>query len=376
MSRRIDLPSRTLRYAGAALACVLFEASVWAGSANTQTSGGLLAHDNLVPWEVKTGGKIGSSEERAEILKRLGFSQYAQLGKLAATSDVDVDREIEALKRQGITLTAWYFFSDDPGNDPQVRTALEAFKRHGVHPQIWISQPLGPYLSKKAEELGKLGLPTPTHSEDIRDFSEAEQERLLGAVNRLRAELPNYPRTPQEHEARLKRETDRIYALAKLVEPYGLNVQLYNHEGWFSLMDNQLAIIAGLKERQVTNVGIVYNFFHARDPLHDDTQDFASVWAKIQPHVAAVNISGVRDHRSECLYPSEGEDELEMMRTIERSGWKGPIGILAACFDRDPERGLKNILLGIAWMAAELKRPGSGGARPFPANSVPARRQP
>lgn len=360
MTRRIGPRLRAVQYGGAALACALLGAFVLAGSVPAPTFGSLLARDNLIGWEVK----IGSPEERARMLKKLGFKRYAHRGGSEDTSSAYVDREIEALQINGIELTAWYFFSDDPAKDPQVRTALESFKRHGIRPQVWISQSFS-YLSKSAEELQRLGVVLPKHAEDIRKYSQAEQQRLFEAVHRLREDAENFPKNPQEQEERLKRETDRIYSLAKLVEPYGVNVKLYNHEGWFAVMENELAIIDRLKEKQVTNVGIVYNFFHARDALHDDTKDFPRVWERIQPHVAAVNISGVRGQLGECLSPSEGDHEVEMMRTIEQSGWKGPVGVLAACFDRDPESGLRNILLGTDWVAAELKQPGSGGPRPL-----------
>jgi len=36
-------------------------------------------------------------------------------------------------------------------------------------------------------------------------------------------------------------EADRIYALAKRAAPYGIKVALYNHNGWFGMMDNELA---------------------------------------------------------------------------------------------------------------------------------------
>lgn len=360
MMRRIGSRLRVALCGGVAWACALLGASALAGNVPAQTSTDLLARDNLIAWEVE----IVSPEERARLLKKLGFKRYAHRGGPGATSSAYVDREIEALRLNGIELTAWYFFSDDPANDPQVRTALESFKRHGIRPQVWISQSFS-YLSNFKEKLQRLGFVLSKPYEDIRKYSRAEQERLHEAVHQLRADEANFPKTPQEQEERLKREADRIYSLAKLAEPYGVNVMLYNHEGWFALMENELAIIDRLKQRQVTNVGIVYNFFHARDALHDDTKDFPRVWERIRPHVAAVNISGVRGQLGECLGPSEGDHEVEMMRTIEWSGWKGPIGVLAACFDRDPEGGLRNILLGTDWIAAELKHPGSGGPRPL-----------
>ena len=64
-------------------------------------------------------------------------------------------------------------------------------------------------------------------------------------------------------------------------------------------------------------------------------------------------------------YPSQGDRELEMMHTIEQSGWRGPVGLNTET-GGDAEVTLRNCLLGLDWLATELKRPGSAGPRPFP----------
>jgi hypothetical protein len=52
------------------------------------------------------------------------------------------------------------------------------------------------------------------------------------------------------------------------------------------------------------------------------------------------------------------------MRTIQESGWTGPVGVIAEK-GGDAEVTLKNYLKGIDWLAAEIAKPGSGGPRPF-----------
>ena len=54
---------------------------------------------------------------------------------------------------------------------------------------------------------------------------------------------------------------------------------------------------------------------------------------------------------------------VEMLRVIEASGWRGPIGLIAEQ-GGDAEVTLRNYQRGLAWLAAELKAPGSGGPRP------------
>src|SRR5688572_2741219 len=91
--------------AGAALACALLGTSVWAAeaarSAPAPDSQSLLSRDNLIAWEVHLGGNISGPEERASMLKRLGFRRYAHLQHRDVSAS-NVDREIEALKKNGI----------------------------------------------------------------------------------------------------------------------------------------------------------------------------------------------------------------------------------------------------------------------------------
>lgn len=75
----------------------------------------------------------------------------------------------------------------------------------------------------------------------------------------------------------------RVAALAKLAAPYGCRIGLYNHNGWFGVLDHQLAVIDRVRTLGVSDVGIVYNFSHARDPQNDDTVDFPALWKKIKP---------------------------------------------------------------------------------------------
>jgi hypothetical protein len=109
---------------------------------------------------------------------------------------------------------------------------------------------------------------------------------------------------------------------------------------------------------------MVYNFSHARDGFHDDSKNFPQLWKKMRDHVVAVNVTGMRTDE-DVVYPSQGDSELEMLRTIQESGWRGPIGLVAEK-GGDAEVTLGNYMVGLDWLAAELKQPGSGGPRPFP----------
>jgi sugar phosphate isomerase/epimerase len=197
-------------------------------------------------------------------------------------------------------------------------------------------------------------------------LSEKDKAEFFKAVAQFNSR--NLPKTSEDQQRRVKQDADRIQALVKLAAPYGSKVELYNHNGWFGMEENQLAIIGRLKELGVTDVGMVYNFSHARDELHDDSKNFPELWEKMKTHVVAVNITGMHWEGQE-VYPSQGDSELEMMRTIQQSGWRGPIGLIAEK-GGDAETTLHNYILGLDWLAAELKRSGSGGNRPFSSTTV------
>ena len=276
------------------------------------SSSSLWAHDNLVAWcAVPFDANKRGPEERAAMLARLGFRHFAYDWRTEHVPTFDA--EIEALGRHHTDLLAWWFPFE--AADPLAKSTLETFKRHRVHPQLWVMQS---------------AVKTPSTLTD---------EQLIS------------------------QNAERIAALHNLAEPYGCRIGLYNHNGWFGVMDHQLAILERLRGRGVTDVGIVYNFSHARDAHHDDTVDFPSLWKKIKPHVIAVNVTGMR-MEGQIVYPSQGDSELEMMRTIQESGWTGPVGVIAEK-GGDAEVTLRNYLKGIDWLAAEIAKAGSGGPRPF-----------
>ena len=144
-----------------------------------------------------------------------------------------------------------------------------------------------------------------------------------------------------------------------MAAPYKCGVELYNHNGWFGEPDNEVAVIERLKKMGVDGVGMVYNFSHG----HGDIARFPDIWKRIQHYVVAVNVSGmVADER--LIPPSQGDFELNMLRTIYSSGWQGPIGLIAEQ-GGDAEVTLSNGLRGLDWLSKEIEHPGSGGQRPY-----------
>jgi hypothetical protein len=354
-----------------ALLCMLGAPHSRAQSAPAPKAVGLWAHDNLVAWEVIPYDALKRGpEERAAMLSRVGFKHYAYLA-FPDQEDKDmtvygraVDAEVEALQRQGIDLLAWFLIVDT-ADDPKVRTALDSFKRHGVHPQLWVAHSWAPY-PRSPEQWARYypkGFVVPRGIDEFEKRSDADKRLVRSAWVQISTELS--PKTPEEQIQRVQREAERIKEFVKIAAAYGCKVNIYNEGGWFGMVENQVAIVRRLKEMGVDDVGMVYNFSHSRDELHDDSKNFPQLWALMRPYVVDVNVIAVKMDYGYVHYPSQGEAELEMMRTIQESGWKGPVG-LPVQQPGDAEVTLRNDVRGLDWLAAELKQAGSGGPRPFP----------
>jgi sugar phosphate isomerase/epimerase len=319
---RAPLPGlRTRAFAWVGAALLLVGAPGPSGAGVPSPEGSLWAHDNLVAWCVVPfdAAKRGP-EARARMLSGLGFRAFAYDWR---EKDVPTfDDEIDSLQRHGIQLFAWWYPFD--ADQPLAKETLEVLRRHRVQPQLWVA--LAPIGEPRTAE----GL----------------------------------PKTPEEQERRLADAARRIEALVRLAQPYGCPVELYNHNGWFGLVENEEAVIERLERTGVHGVGMVYNFSHARDGLHDDSRDFAAVWSRIRTHVVAVNVTGMH-WEGQHVYPSQGDSELAMMRVIESSGWRGKVGLIAEK-GGDAEVTLRDYITGLDWLAAELRQPGSGGPPPFP----------
>lgn len=262
----------------------------------------LFAHDNLVAWcIVPFDAKKRGPEERVAMLKQLGFKRFAYdwRGEHLPT----FDKELQLLKDNQIELTAVWF---PAGLNADARSILGLLRKHGVKTQLWVS----------------LGDPAPG-----------------------------------------KEQADKVAAAVKVLKPIAeeagkidCKLALYNHGGWFGEPENQLAIIDALK---LPNVGIVYNQHHG----HDHVDRFAELLKKMQPHLYALNLNGMvpRGDRvgKKILQLGKGELDLQLLRTIRDSGYRGPIGILGHTQD-DAKLRLRDNRDGLDWLVPQLagKEPG------------------
>lgn len=269
----------------------------------------IFARSNLVAWcIVPFDAKKRGPEERAAMLEKLGLRHFAY--DYRAEHIPTFDAEISAMKKHGVEIAAWWF--PTVLND-EARQILAVLERNKITPQLWV----------------------------------------MGAGGAVRS--------PEEQTARVEAEAARLRPIAEAAAKAGCKVALYNHGGWFGEPENQIAVIEKLK---MPNVGIVYNLHHG----HDHLSRFPELLSKIKPHLLALNLNGMvagGDQIGKKILPlGQGDRELELLRIIQKSGWRGPVGVLNHT-DEDAEGRLLDNLEGLDWLIAQLEgRP--AGPKPQP----------
>jgi quinoprotein glucose dehydrogenase len=262
----------------------------------------IFARSNLVAWcIVPFDAQKRGPEERAAMLERLGFKLFAY--DYRSEHIPTFDAEMAALKRHQVRLLAWWF----PGTlNDEAKLILDVLKRHGQRDvQLWIT-----------------GSGEPTKS-------------------------------PEEQQARVGAEAARIRPIAEAAANQACSVALYNHGAWFGEPENQIAIIKQLRAGGVTNVGLVYNLHHG----HAHLDRFPALLAQMKPHLLALNLNGMNrdgEQTGKKILPlGEGELDLSLLKAIQESGWRGPIGILNHT-DEDAETRLRTNLAGLDKLLAQL----------------------
>jgi len=180
--------------------------------------------DNLVAWCIVPFDKSKRTpEQRAAMLEKIGVKRlaYDYRGEHIPT----FQQEVDALRKHGIELTAWWF--PTVLND-EAKLILDVLERNNIKTQLWVT--------------GGGGNP-----------QNAEQQKQL-----------------------VQAEAARIKPIAEAAAKIGCQVGLYNHGGWFGEPENQIQIIEAL---QMKNVGIVYNLHHG----HPHLERMPELLKKIKP---------------------------------------------------------------------------------------------
>jgi hypothetical protein len=259
----------------------------------------LFAKDNLVAWcIVPFDSAKRSPEDRADMLRELGFRRFAY--DYRAEHIPTFDREIEALKKNGVELFAWWFPTT---LNNEAKLILETIKKHDVHPQLWV----------------------------------------MGGGNAVVGS--------EESDRLFLSETARIRTIATAAKEVGCQVGLYNHGGWFG----QPQVMAELVRRvNMPNVGIVFNLHHA----HDQLDELPRVLNMMRPYLYAINLNGMEsrgDKIGKKIVPlGQGTRDLEVLKAITASGFTGPIGILNHT-DEDARARLEMNLMGLEKLVRELE---------------------
>lgn len=257
------------------------------------------AKDNLIAWcIVPFDARHRGPEERAKMLRGLGIKHFAYDWR-----DKDIpafDAELDALKSQGIKLDAFwlsYPLSGQNNRWPEVRDFL---KRRGVKTQIWFS---------------------------------------LGVGSEFEA-LPE--------EEKLRQAAEAVTRVATEARAIGCTVGLYNHGGWFGEPENQIEV---LRKVGLANVGIVYNMHHA----HEHLDRLPKLLALMKPHLMAINLNGMKVGGPKILPIGDGDRDVEVLKAIKASGYKGPIGILGHREELDAEEALRLNLTGLEKLARQIR---------------------
>lgn len=242
------------------------------------------------------------------MLRRLGLRRFAY--DYRAEHIPTFDDEMQALAEHGIELTAWWF---PPLLNDEARQILAVLERHGIKTQLWVTG--GGEMTRTAEE----------------------------------------------QKQRVEAEAQRIGEIARAAAEIGCSVALYNHGGWFGEPENQIEIIRHL---QMPNVGIVYNLHHG----HAHLDRFPELLAAMRPYLYVLNLNGMitaGDEQGKKILPiGEGDHDLSLLKTIEASGYRGPIGILNHT-DHDAEARLLDNLEGLEWLVAQLDGQPAGKRPPL-----------
>lgn len=255
---------------------------------------------NLVAWcVVPFDAKQRGPEERAQMLSDLGITKLAYDWREEHIPTFD--EEWRALNKHGIELTAfWMMSGENPQNDEYIREIFDFLERNKVSTQIWLL--MGEWYG----------------------FGNLSQREKVVAMSKPIAYI-----------------SDRAKEL-------GCQVALYNHGGWFGEPENQLEII---EEVNRENVGMVYNFHHAR--MHHNR--FSTFFPKIVPHLFALNIAGLKAGITDRFFRTgQGNVEKEMIEQVWKSSYRGPIGIINHDTNVDAEKGLSEEIDGLKKMLKEI----------------------
>ncbi|MEM7143928.1 MAG: TIM barrel protein [Verrucomicrobiota bacterium] len=244
-------------------------------------------------------------------------------------------------------LVAWAIVPyDAAGRGPVERARLlrELGMRRGAYD--WRAEHV-PEFEEEIEAYGEAGI------EYVAFWNEHEAAFELFEKHAMRPQVWKTLRTPKVdgQEARVAAAVEAMTPLAERTAAMGCQLGLYNHGGWGGEPANLVAVCEALREAGHGHVGIVYNFHHG----HFHVDDFAELFALMQPYLLCVNLNGMLDAdevdvtvmENKIVKIGEGVHESEMIGVVLDSGYDGPVGIIGHRKDEDLAVTLRANLEGL-----------------------------
>lgn len=266
-----------------------------ASAARSTPRSSLFAQENLVAWCIVPFDNLHRTPvERVAMLKRLGFTQYAWDWRQEHLKDLST--EIKVSREAGIRIRA-----------------------------IWL------WIEGGVDAAGQLGAGNRTVLNDVL-AAQLPVEYWVGFHPDFFAGL--------DEPARMRRAAEMMTYLRDEAAKSHSTVMFYNHGDWIGEPDNQIKIIKAMGD---PSIGIVFNFHHA----HGMLKDFPALLTRMLPHLKGVNLNGMRPAGPKILPIGQGSEEQAMVRLLEQSGYRGPLGILGHVEDTDVEGVLRRNLEGL-----------------------------
>jgi len=279
----------------------LIVAGIVIACSKTKSTKNIYAKENLVAWcIVPFDTENRTPEERASMLNEIGITSLAWDWRKKHLPYFE--REINVLQKRNIDLkSVWFYVTINNENiiNDDNETILKILEKTGTQTDLWVSIPGNNFEGLTDEEKVKKGV-----------------------------ELVNH-----------------IYEKASAI---GCSVSLYNHGGWAGMPENMVKIIEASGHK---SIGIIYNFHHA----HLQLSDFEKNIKTMLPYLNTVNLNGMEKGGEKILPLGAGNLELDMMKTLQKSGFQGSIGILGHKDDEDVKISLQRNLDGMKMLLTQME---------------------
>lgn len=265
----------------------------------------VFAKANLFAWNFIAFDSLHRTPlEQAQMLNRLGIRRMGIEWRRSQVQDFD--HEIAAMRANQIAILGFWVRGNmypernkPSAADGDVNLVLTTLKRNKLRTQIW-------------------------------DPFDADDEFMA-----------------LSEPERLKRAVEAVRYLARQAAQINCSVAIYAHGGWMGEPENELEVV---KQVGMPNVGIVYDYEHARPQMNR----FPEFFPKLVPHLWAVILNGMQDGGPPVIPLGDGDRDLELTKVIYQSGYRGPIGLINHDESRDAEVGLRMNMMGLEKLLRQL----------------------